>query len=157
MFFVHFNRCLENNFIIFCKNREEKRGPTRRCGIPRAKKPPAPKQGGEKTQVRTGGSASVKGHPISAQHLPAGDGGDVLRRAVLSGVHRLHFFGIGRKVLADADAVGHNKLLYAHNVPRRLIILPPFYHAPVGKARRGGQCTIFYYRGIDKAFFHDIL
>ena len=117
MFFVHFDRFLENNFIIFCKNGEEKRGATRRCGIPRAKKPPAPKQGGEKSQVRTGGSASVKGHHISAQHLPAGDGGGVLRRAVLSGVHRLHFFGIGRKGLADADAVGHNKSLYSHNVP----------------------------------------
>jgi len=41
------------------------------------KKPPAPEQGGEKSQVRTGGSASVKGHHISAQHLPAGDGGGV--------------------------------------------------------------------------------
>ena len=83
----------------------------------RKKSPPAPEQGGEKSQVRTGGSASVKGHHIGAQHLPAGDGGAVLRRAVLSGVHRLRFFGIGRKGLADADAVGHNKLLYAHNVP----------------------------------------
>ena len=73
MFFVHFDRCLENNFIIFCKNREEKRGPTRRCGIPRAKKAPCSGARGRKI-AGSDGWLSFCQRPPYKRPAPAGRG-----------------------------------------------------------------------------------